>query len=322
MYNQLFTINLYMDSNLKKLFKLNYSFSKKQAEQFGRLLLDLEELPVDVDALDFYLNDLFCLSQEKLEQLVLTLPKHIQYLSLRNNHLGIKLLPFISQLPESVTHLDIAHNQLIQLSVDDYTQLIQNIPRHITSLGMDEQDIRLAFPFFNEHIETLYLTGMYQLKNYSQKRSKLLSKIPSTVLSIYLDDDLWILQPQYVLDFNMIPSHVKHLYTSFESKHFAEILEMIQTIPTHVEQLSLDLSQELWLEFHQYSNDEKIQYFLSFPETIQTIIINDCTIYPRQELINMQQKKSQIPSRMPFSLSSIFSFQASLQTDAGSNLKP
>jgi hypothetical protein len=311
-----------MDSNLKKLFKLNYSFSKKQAEQFDSLLLDLEELPIDVDALDFYLNDLFCLTQEKLEQLVLTLPKHIKYINLRNNHLGIKLLPFISLLPVSVTHLDIAHNQLIQLSVDDYTQLIQNIPKHITSLGMDEQDIRLAFPFFNEQIETLYLTGMYQLKNYSYKRSKLLSKIPSTVLSIFLDDDLWILQPQNILDFKIIPESVKHFYASFESLPLAKILEMIQTIPSHVEQLSLDLTQDLSLELNQYSNDEKIQYFLSFPETIQTVTINDCTIYPRHELINMQQRKSQIPSRMALSSSSMFGLQAYFQTDVGCNLKP
>jgi hypothetical protein len=163
---------------------------------------------------------------------------------------------------------------------------------------------------------------MYQLKNYSYKRSKLLSKIPSTVLSIFLDDDLWILQPQNILDFKIIPESVKHFYASFELLPLVQILEMIQTIPAHVEQLNLELSQELWLELHQYSNDEKINYFLSFPETIQTVIINDCTIYPRQELINMQQKKLQIPSRMVFSPSSIFSLQAYFQTDVGSNFKP
>jgi len=311
-----------MDSNLKKLLKLNYSFSIKQVEQFERLLLELAELPDDVDALDFYLNDLFCLSPDKLEQLALTLPHHIKYISLRNNHLGMKLLPFISLLPASVTHLNIAHNQLIQLSADDYTKLIQNIPIHVTSLGMDEQDIRLAFPFFSEHVETLFLTGMYQLKNSSHKRSKLLSRIPGSVLSIFLDDDLWILQSQTISDFKMIPESVKHFYASFESLPLTQILEMIQTLPPYVEQLSLDLTQDLWLELHQYSNDERIKYFLSFPETIQTVTINDFRIYPRQDLITMQQKKTSSSSRMPFSLSSIFSFQASLQTDAGSNLKP
>lgn len=262
---------------------LKFDFSRTIPQQLETLVSSIHALDTDVD--DLVLDDcgLFCLNDEQLSYISQAIPDTIKRLSIAHNHLGKRLYFFLENAPASIEYLDLSHNQLIQLSLADYDELISKLP--IKQLKLNHQDFRVSSPCFNQHLQQLYLTEVNVLKNHSFHRQRFVSRLDYPINLIHLDEWLWISSADEI---TTIQTKSNHLILTFMHLDIVEVLEVVKLIPSQVKHLALDFSHELWLKLHEMGHQEKVEYFLNFPAYLESISCNDHPVFKRGDLLSMQ----------------------------------
>lgn len=300
--------------------QIKFNFLKFRDQQFQDLKILLTGLDEEISALDFRYNHLDRLDLDQLSVLASLIPPQVHSLSLYANHLGEKLQPFLGLLPRTIRSLDLSHNQLVALSHARASEMMISMPDSIEHLSLDYQDLSLYTPYFPRELKTLRITRRDELKQHFDHRRLMFDYLPKTLLSIDLEDRIWIYNYQPEFGFVSIPPDHHHLILNLSDHRLDTFGSICASIPSNIKSLQLDCSDEVLFEFYDLDSEKRHRYLSLFPATLKHIHLNSSIEILRRASHRFEYEyslgfQSRIYQRKMVSRPKFFSLAAVLEQD-------